>query len=124
MKNLYAAICVGLLLGACAKDPKLAIDQAFAAGNLAQAETLLREALAVHADRADLHALRYVLARHQALNGPEAGKDQALNHSIAEYEWLSAHFKLPRNYTDSDASLRAHAPALALLEAAGKSLYR
>jgi hypothetical protein len=117
-------LAFGMALGACAKDPGPAIEQALVAGDLSQAQALLDQAVVSDPQRADLHALRYVLARHLALNGPAAGKDRALSVSIAEYEWLAAHFGLGKDYTNSDASLRAHGPALALLEKAAKSLYR
>lgn len=119
-----ACLMLVLALSACAKDPRLAVEQALAGGDLVAAHARLNEALESKPERADLHALGYVLARHLSLNGPEAGKGDALNRSIAEYEWLAAHFGLPKDYTNSDASLRAHEPALALLESAGKSLYR
>lgn len=117
-------VVLSLGLGACTKDPGPAIEQALAAGDLAQAQALLDQAVQSDPERADLHAMRYVLARHLALNGPPEGKDRALSVSIAEYEWLAGHFGLGKDYTNSDASLRAHGPALALLEAAAKSLYR
>lgn len=124
MRALTLALALGALLGACAKDPRVAIDAALAAGDREAAGALLDAALAKKPDQADLHALAYVLAKERSLNGPEAGKDQALRRVLAEYEWLAGHFSLAKDYTNSDASLRAHAPAQALLEAAGRTLYR
>ena len=125
MRALWAfGLAFTLALAACGKDPRAAVDQAFAAGDIPGAQALLDKALEDAPERADLHALAYTLARHLSLNGPEAGKGDALNRSIAEYEWLAGHFGLAKDYTNSDASLRAHGPALALLEEAGKSVYR
>lgn len=124
MKALWIVAALGLILGACSKDPRLAIEAALAAGDRSQASSLLDAALAAQPEQADLHALAYVLAKERALNGPEADKDASLQRGFAEYEWLAGHFGLAKDYTNSDASLRAHAPAQALLEAAGKSLYR
>ncbi len=125
MRTIWAVVsALTLALAACGKDPRIAVDQALAAGDIPAAQALLDKALQDKPERADLHALAYALARHLSLNGPEAGKGDALNRSIAEYEWLAGHFGLAKDYTNSDASLRAHGPALALLEAAGKSLYR
>lgn len=125
MRGVYACVALGLLaLGACGRDPRLAVDQALAAGDLARAQALLDEVVPAHPQRPDLHALRYVLYRHLALNGPAEGRDKALIRSIEEYEWLAGHFKIARDYANSDASLRAHEGARALLEQAGRALYR
>lgn len=123
---MKAALTLALLvvLASCAKDPKLAIDQAMAAGDRAQAQSLLEAALLKAPQRPEFHALHYAMTRDLALNGPEAGRSQALDQSIAEYEWLANHFGLAKDYSNSDASLRADPKAKALLDAAGKSLYR
>lgn len=115
---------LALTVTACGKDPRLAIDAALAGGDRAQAQALLDAALQSKPDRADLHALAYVLAREEHMNGPAHSRDFALKRYIAEYEWLAGHFELTKDYANSDASLRAHGPAQTLLDAAGKSVYR
>jgi hypothetical protein len=111
------------LLAACSKSPSAVADAALAKGDLAGALVQLDAAVAAKNEDPKIHALRYVVARELSLTGPEAGKSAALNKSIAEFEWLATHFNIPKDYTNSDASLRANAPIAALLEEAGKSVF-
>jgi len=122
-KSLLAALAALSLLGACAKGGASGVEAALAQGDQAQALKLLDAAVAAKTEDPKLHAYRYLLTRQLSLTGPEAGKSEALNKSIAEYEWLAGHYNIPKDYTNSDASLRANAPVQALLDAAGKSVF-
>jgi hypothetical protein len=125
MKRALLTILTAVsLLTACSKGGSGAIDAALAKGDQAQALSLLDAAVAAQTQDPRLHALRYLITRQLSLTGPEAGKNEALNKSIAEYEWLAGHYNIPKDYTNSDASLRASAPVQALLDAAGKSVFR
>lgn len=124
MKRLCTALAGLALLAACSKDPSAVADAALAKGDLAGALAQLDAAVAAKNEDPKVHALRYVVARQLSLTGPEAGKTQALNKSIAEFEWLATHYNIPKDYTNSDASLRNSAPVAALLTDAGKLVFR
>jgi predicted negative regulator of RcsB-dependent stress response len=112
-----------LLVLACAKDPMAQAKAAFAAKDLAGAESALAALLAEQPDLEAAHLARLVLYSHWMVDGQAARQAEYQAQVIKEYDWAAARWGLAKDYGNIEASLRSNPQAAAAYEAAHKLLY-